>query len=156
MSRVLFIFVEFNILICILIDRQKNTHMNPASPPAIQPPPQPQPAPRRSRKPLNPWVMPWILHRQEKGCYSNLLADLIHINISGYQNFVRMSPAFFDFIEEHIQHWIKKSVTNFRKPLKVELKLAMTLRHLVTGDLLLLAVSLAGWLNHHLQILPQV
>ena len=46
--------------------------------------------------------MPWILQRQEKGCYSNLLIDLMHTNIPGYQNFARIPPAFFDLIEEHI------------------------------------------------------
>ena len=45
-----------------------------------------------------------------------------------------MPPAFFDLIKECIHHHIKKSVTNFRKPLEVGLKLAITLRHLVTGE----------------------
>ena len=110
--------------------RQRRTHLNRPPSAAIQPPAQlqPQPAPRRRRKPQNHWVMPWILHRQEKECYSNLLADLIHRNPS-YQNFVRMPPA-FDRIEERIHHCIKKSVTNLRKPLEVGLKLAITLRHI--------------------------
>ena len=30
-----------------------------------------------------------------KGSYSNLLSDLVHTDIPGYQNFVRMPPAFF-------------------------------------------------------------
>ena len=114
---------------------RERTHLNPAPSPALQPLAQPQPqlAPRR-RKPPNPWVMPWILQRQEKGCFSNLLADLIHTDIPGYQNFVRMPPAFFYLIQERIHHHIKKSVTNFRKPLEVGLKLAITLRHLATGQ----------------------
>ena len=76
-----------------LIDKswQPPTSHTTNSPPshAIQPPPQPQPqpAPRRRRNPQDPWVMPWILQRQQKGCYSNLLADLMHTDISGYQNF---------------------------------------------------------------------
>ena len=93
--RVLLVCIEFNILICILMERQR-TRLNPVPSPAIQPPAQPQPqlAPRRRRKPQNPWVMPWILQRQEKGCYSNLLADLIHTDIPGYQNFLRMPLPF--------------------------------------------------------------
>ena len=78
--------------------------------------------------------MPWILQRQEKRCYSNLLADLIHTDILLYQNFVRMPPALFYLIEERRHHRIKRSVTNFRKPLEVGLKLAITLRHLATGE----------------------
>ena len=118
------------------MERQRRTHLNVAPSPVIQPPaqPYPQPAPRRKRKPLNPWVIPSILQRQEKGCTNNLLADLIHTNIPGYQNFVRMPPAFFDLIREHIHHCIKKSVANFRKPLEVRLKMAVILRHLVTGE----------------------
>ena len=78
--RVFLVFIEFIILICILIARQRRIHLYPAPPTALQPPPQSQ---------------PWILQRQEKGCYSNLLADLIYTDIPGYQNFVRMPPAFF-------------------------------------------------------------
>ena len=121
-------FIEFTISIFIIICRQKRPHLNPGPSHAQQPPPQPQPqpAPRRRRKPPNPWVMPLILQRQEKGCYSNLLADLIHTDIPGYQNSVRLPPAFFDIIEECINNRIKKSVTNFRKPLEVGLKLSIT------------------------------
>ena len=124
--RALLVFTEFNILICILMERQRRTHLNPVPPTALQPPaqPQPQPAQRRIRKPPNPWVMPLILQRQENGYYSNLLADLIHTEIPGYQNFVRRPPSFFYLIEKCTHHHIKKSVTNFRKPLEVSLKLA--------------------------------
>ena len=121
---VIFLFLIFGI--CILIGRQRRTHLNPSQP-------QPQPAPKR-RKPRNHWIMPWILQIQEKGCYSNLLADLIHTDIPGYQNFARMPTAFFDLIEECIHYCIKKSVTNIRKPLNIGLKLAITLRHLATVE----------------------
>ena len=90
-------FIELIIFIFILIYRQRRKHLNPEPAPALQPAPQsqPQPSPKRKRKPPNPWVMPWILQRQEKGCYSNLLAHLTHTNIPGYQNFVMTPPAFF-------------------------------------------------------------
>ena len=90
--------------------------------------------PRRRRKPPNPWVMLWILQREERGCYRTLLADLTQTDLLGYQNFLRMPPAFFYLIEEHINHRIKKSVTNFKKPIEVELKLAIMMRHLATGE----------------------
>ena len=41
---------------------------------------------------------------------------------------------FFNLIEKCIPNHIKKSVTNFRKPLEVGLKLAIMLRHLATGE----------------------
>ena len=51
--RVLLVFIEFNILMFILMERQRRTHLKPAPSPALQPPPQPQPqpTPRRRRKP---------------------------------------------------------------------------------------------------------
>ena len=58
---------------------------------------------------------------------------LITTDIPGYRNFTRMEPAFFDLIEERNPH-LRKSETNFRKPLPVGLKLAVTLRHLSTGE----------------------
>ena len=45
-----------------------------------------------------------------------------------------MPPAFFDHIEECMHHSVKKSVTNFRNPLGVGPNLAITLRHLATGE----------------------
>ena len=45
-----------------------------------------------------------------------------------------MEPAVFDLIEERITPHLRKSSTNFRKPLEVGLKLAVTLRHLFTGE----------------------
>ena len=78
--------------------------------------------------------MPWILLDKDKGCSSNLLADLIRTDIPAYQNFVRIPPAFFYLVEERIHHRIKKSVTNSRKALEVGLKVAITLRYLATGE----------------------
>ena len=69
--------------------------------------------------------MPRIPQGEENGCYNNLLADLIQPDIPGYRNFVRLTHAIFDLIEEYIHHLIKKEV--------IDLKLEMTLRHLATG-----------------------
>ena len=71
----------------------------PSATPGPQPTPLPQPQSplRRRGKPPNPWVIPWILQREERGYYRPppTRADIIHTHIPGYQNFVRMSPAFF-------------------------------------------------------------
>ena len=61
--------------------------------------------------------------------------ELITTDIPGYRNFNMMEPAFFDLIEERITPpRVRKSATNFRKPLEVRLKLAVTLRYLSTGE----------------------
>ena len=120
-------------LLFFIIARHRG-QQNPA-PAQPEPPPQPQPQPRRRRrKPQNPWVMPWLMQREERGCYRTLLDELITTDIPSYWNFTRMEPAFFDLIEKIITPHLKKSETNFRKPLQVGLKLAVTLRHLSTGE----------------------
>ena len=117
-------------LLYIMISRHRR-QQNPAPAQPALPPPPPH---RRRRKSQNPWVMPWILQREERGCYRTLLDELITIDIPGYRNFTRMEPAFFYLIEERITSHLRKSTTNFRKPLEVGLKLAITLRHLSTGE----------------------
>ena len=120
-------------LLFFIISRHRR-QQNPA-PAQLEPPPRPQPEPRRRRrKPQNPWVMPWLLQREERGCYRTLLDELITTDIPGYRNFIRMEPASFDLIEERINPHLRKSETNFRKPLPVGLKLAVTLRQLSTGE----------------------
>ena len=59
--------------------------------------------------------------------------ELITTDIPGYRNFTRMEPAFFYMIEEGIASHLRKSTTNFRRPLEVGLKLAITLRDLSTS-----------------------
>ena len=123
-SRVLWFFIELNMLLFFIISRHKRQqNQSPA-----------QPEPPGRRKPQNPWVMPWLLQREERGCYRTLLDELITTDIPGYRNFTRMEPAFFALIEERINPHLRKSETNFRKSLPVGLKLAVTLRHLSTGE----------------------
>ena len=123
-------FIEFNFLLCKIFSRHRR-QQNPTPAQLASPSPQP---PRRRRKPQNPWVMPWILQREENGCYRSLLDELITTEIPGYRNFTRMKQAFFYLIEKGIIPHLRKSITTFRKPLEVGLKLAVTLRHLSTGE----------------------
>ena len=119
------VFIEFNFLFYLIFSRHKRQqNPAPAHPASPSPPP---PAPRRRRKPQNPWVLPWILQREERGCYRTLLDELITTDVPDYGNFTRMEPAFFYLIEERITPHLRKSFTNFRKPLEVGMKLAVTL-----------------------------
>ena len=67
--------------------------------------------------------------RGREGENRTLLDKRITTDIPGYRNFIRMEPAFFYLKEERITQHLRKSETNFRKPLEVVLKLAVTLRH---------------------------
>ena len=127
----LFGFIEYKFLLYIISSRHRR-HQNPALAQPASPSP---PPPRRRWKPLNQWVLPWILQREEGGCYKTVLDELITTDIPGYRNFTRIEPAFFYFIEERITtSQPRKSITNFRKPLEVGQKLAVTLRHLSTEE----------------------
>ena len=99
--RVLWFFINLNMLFFIVISRQRR-QQNPA-PAQPAPPPHPQPPPYRRRKPQNPWVMPWILQREERGWYRTLLDELITTDIPGYQNFIRMPPKVCKAILEEFQ-----------------------------------------------------
>ena len=131
-------------LLFIMISRQKAAEPS-TCPASTSPPP-----PRRRRKPQNPWVMPWILQREERGCYRTLLDELITTDTPGYRNFTRMGPAFFYLIEEKITYHLRKSITNFRKPLEVRLKLAVTLTLIHRGNIHFIAIPMEGWKNDHL------
>ena len=72
--------------------------------------------------------------RERREVATEHLDELITSDIPGYRNFTRMEPAFFYLIEERITPHLRKSITNFRHPLEVGLKLAVTLRHLSTGE----------------------
>ena len=80
------------------------------------------------------WVRPWIMQREDKGAYHNLLNELYNTDILGFTNFIRMTPEFFEVIKARIQPRLAKQATNYRAPLSVGMKLAITLRYLPTGE----------------------
>ena len=51
-----------------------------------------------------------------------------------FYNFLRITPRMFDELLERIIPFIEKRNTRFRQALEPEMKLAITLRHLATGD----------------------
>ena len=135
--RVFLVFIEFIFLLYMIFSRQRR-QQNPAAaqPASPSPPPPPPPPPhRRRRKPQNPWVLPWILQIEERDCYRTLLDKLITTDITGYRNFTRMEPAFFDLIEERITPTsVSQLPTSGSHCMEVRLKMAVTLRHLSTGE----------------------
>ncbi len=62
------------------------------------------------------------------------MVELSDEDVAGYRNFMRVDPDMFREILERIGDRIRKQDTWFRKALEPGLKLAITLRHLATGD----------------------
>ena len=96
-----------------------------------QPPPPPAPI-QRPRRRHNMWVRPWLLQREERGAYHNIMADLYATDIPGFTNYMRMTPEFF--IKTRLEPHLARQATNYRAPISVGEKLALTIRYLATGE----------------------
>ena len=100
---------------------------------AQQPPPPPAPI-QRPRRRHNMWVRPWLMQREEKGAYHNIMADLYATDIPGFTNYMRMTPEFFEMIKTRLEPHLARQATNYRAPISVGEKLALTIRYLATGE----------------------
>jgi len=80
------------------------------------------------------WERDWIKRRREFGFWDQLLVELRKEDVPSFKNFMRMPPEMFDEILGRIRPAITKKTTWMRKPLEPGLKLAVTLRHLASGD----------------------
>lgn len=83
------------------------------------------------------WVRPWLREerRQQLGQFSSLLDTHLRLEDPvAFQNYTRLTPQLFDEVLQRVAPAIEREVTSFRQPLSPGLKLAVTLRHLATGD----------------------
>ena len=62
------------------------------------------------------------------------MPDLRYEDPSSYVNYLRVAPTLFDELLDRLRHRITKQATRYRKALEPGLKLAMTMRHLASGD----------------------
>ena len=99
-----------------------------------QPPQAPPPAIQRPRSRHNMWVRPWLLQRGERWAYHNIMAELYATDIPGFTNFMRMTPEFFEMIKTRLEPHLARQATNYRAPISVGKKLALTIRYLATGE----------------------
>ena len=53
---------------------------------------------------------------------------------NAFGNYVRMPPQLFDKLFNRMTPYIQGKTTHMRKPLEAGIKLALTIRHLATGD----------------------
>ena len=90
---------------------------------------------RRRRSPRW-WVRPWLTpaRRLEYGHYNRLMQVLRVEDENAFANYVRLPPHMFDELLNRISPVIHSRDTHMRPALDAGMKLAMTFRHLTTGD----------------------
>jgi hypothetical protein len=80
------------------------------------------------------WIRRWITLRPENGAYGNLMLLLNNEDVVAFRNFTRLPPDMFRDLVQRLTPRLEKYNTWFRDSLPVGLKVAITLRHLATGD----------------------
>ena len=119
--RAFLVFIQLQIIMYFQFLRQPQ-----------QPPPPPGPI-QRPRRRHNMWVRPWLLQREERGAYHNIMTDLYATDIPGFTNYMRMTPEFFEMIKTRLEPHLARQATNYRAPISVGEKLALTIRYLATS-----------------------
>ena len=91
---------------------------------------------RRRRRPRRWWVRPWldVDRRLQFGHYNRLMEELQMEDAESFRNFLRMDLIMFDELLNSVGSRITKKNTWYRQAIETGLKLALTLRHLCTGD----------------------
>ena len=89
---------------------------------------------RRRRQIRRFWTRNWIGRRVQFGLYDQLMVELRNEDPASFQNFLRMPPDMFDELLTRVGPRITKQHTFYRDPLHPGLKLALTLRHLASGN----------------------
>ena len=80
------------------------------------------------------WTRKWLLRRKHQGFYDNLMQELRLETPKLYNNFLRLNYEAFEEILIRIRPSIQKMNTNMREVIKPEIRLAVTLRYLATGE----------------------
>ena len=62
------------------------------------------------------------------------MAELYATDIPGFTNFMKMTPEFLEMIKTRLEPRLARKATNYRAPISVGEKLALTIRYLATGE----------------------
>ena len=89
---------------------------------------------RRRVKRRTTWIRPWIGRRREFGMYDQLMVELRNEDTASFKNFLRMPTDMYDEIVARVGPRITKQHTRYREPIEPGLKIAITLRHLASGN----------------------
>lgn len=88
----------------------------------------------RSGRKKRMWIRPWISRRPDYGLFEQLMTELEAEDLGGYRNFLRLYPSEFNELVNMVAPLISKQNTNMRFSIPADLRLALTLRFLATGD----------------------
>ena len=72
--------------------------------------------------------------RRQFGMYDQLMVELRNEDHASFTNFLRMPPEMFDELLAIVIPRITKQYTFYRDPLEPGMKLALTMRHLASGN----------------------
>ncbi|XP_043206335.1 putative nuclease HARBI1 [Amphibalanus amphitrite] len=86
----------------------------------------------RQRRRRRMWVRPVLAARDELGEFSHLVSQL-RSDPAAHQQYLRLTPAEFDDLLGLVRDDIAKEVTNMRRPIPPDERLALTLRYLAAG-----------------------
>lgn len=89
---------------------------------------------RENRKRRKIWTRPWLARRVEGSQYNNLVQELALEDQDRYRNWMRLDRNQFLEVLELIKPAIAKQDTNMRAAVPPQDRLAITLRHLATGE----------------------
>ena len=68
------------------------------------------------------------------GAHQNIMAELYSTDIPGFTNYMRRTPEFFELIKTRLEPCLARQATNYRTPISVGEKLALTIRYRATGE----------------------
>ena len=97
-------------------------------------------APQRRRRRIyrkkRVWMSDWLRNRIEQGDYEHLMQELNREDDDkkSFKNYLRIEPDLFEEMVQRLTPHLEKQDTRFRDSLPVGLKLAVTLRHMASGD----------------------
>ncbi|XP_077277014.1 uncharacterized protein LOC143905464 isoform X2 [Temnothorax americanus] len=80
------------------------------------------------------WVKPWVARKTQKGCFRNIFLELQLEDPEKYRRCLRMTPDMFEDLVEKLSPLIKRQDTHLRQSISPAERLAVTLRHLATGE----------------------
>ena len=80
------------------------------------------------------WVRHGYCRERRGGPTTTFMADLYATDIPGFTNYMRMTPEFFEMMKTRLEPRLARQATNYRAPISVGEKLALTIRYLATGE----------------------